>query len=70
MPHNPTPAPRPNIHPGEHIITRHGTTRVVALALPNGLIFAYGPRGLEICEPVCDAWGGEHDLALGLAEAA
>jgi hypothetical protein len=40
----------PHAHPGEHIITRAGTTRIVALVTPGGLVFAYGPdlgAGLE-----------------------
>jgi hypothetical protein len=51
----------PAVHPGEHVITRHGTQRVVAYVSPEGT-WVYGPRGLELADVVCDAWGGEHDL--------
>lgn len=53
------------VHPGQRVVTTHGDTRVVAFATPEG-VWCYGPRGLELCAVVCDAWGGEHDLAIGL----
>jgi hypothetical protein len=52
------------LHAGEHIITRAGTRRVVAFTSPEG-VWTYGPHGLELADVVCDAWGGEHDLAQG-----
>ena len=53
-------------HPGQRIITTQGTVRTIAFMSRYGVVYVYGPRGLEAVVPRSDAWGGEHDLNLGL----
>lgn len=55
------------IHAGQRIITTQGTVRTVAY-VSNGVVWAYAPNGgLECVTPRSDAWGGEHDLTIGVA---
>lgn len=55
--------PTLNVHPGQRVITTAGTTRTVAF-IHAGTTYVYGPRGLpEPARVVCDAWGGEAELA-------
>lgn len=57
------------VQPGQHIITSHGYVAIVAMVRPNGDVYAHTPLGaLPVRVRVRgDAWGGEHDLAHGLA---
>lgn len=55
----------PYVHPGQKVIARDGAVHVVAFIAPNGTVYAHGPRGIPTpIRPVCDAWGGEPELAL------
>lgn len=56
-----------NYLPGQKIITTEGVVRTVALVL-NGAVYVYGSHGWLIkVTPRGDAWGGEHDLEVGVA---
>ena len=55
--------------PGQKIVTTEGVVRIVALVI-NGAVYAYGLHGWLIkVIPRGDAWGGEHDLEVGLEAA-
>lgn len=55
------------IQAGQRVITSHGETVTVAF-VALGCVWAYGSRGLPRRVVVrTDAFGGEHDLRLGLA---
>lgn len=56
------------VHAGQRIITTQGTVRTVAYVSHYGIVLVYCPRGgLECVTPRSDAWGGEHDLTIGVA---
>lgn len=55
------------VYPGQKVITTQGTVRTVAYVSQYGIVYAYGPNGLEAIQPRSDAWGGEHNLNVGLA---
>lgn len=58
-----------HVLPGARVVTRDGTVATVMHVLPNGIVLAIGP-GDALPRPVrvvCDAFGGEHDMAMGLA---
>ena len=55
--------------PGARVVTRDGTVAVVMHVLPDGTVMGIGPgdawpRPVRV---VCDAFGGEHDMACGVA---
>ena len=57
-------------HPGQRIITTDGTVRTVAMIIA-GQVYAYAPNGfIEKVKPRYEAWGGEHEVELGLSNAA
>jgi hypothetical protein len=54
-------------YPGQRVIATDGKTYTVAYSIA-GKVFAFGSNGVPTEIRVCgDAWGGEHDQALGLA---
>lgn len=53
---------------GQKIITTQGTIRTVAFVSQHGIVYAYAPKGgYEAVTPRSDAWGGEHDMNIGVA---
>lgn len=53
---------------GQKIITTQGTVRIVAFVSRHGIVYAYAPNGgIEAVTPRSDAWGGEHDMNIGVA---
>lgn len=57
-----------HVFPGERVVTTAGRVVTVAYVTPAGVVMAFGPRGMPVpVRVVADAWGGEHDQAIGLA---
>lgn len=56
-------------HIGERVVTREGRVVTVVAIDREGRVFAIGPgdRVPRLVRPVTDAFGGEHDAALGMA---
>lgn len=55
------------LHPGQRIVTTHGSMEIVAFVL-FGQAFVYQPNGrFKMVETIGDAWGGEFDQEVGLA---
>lgn len=55
-------------HPGERVITRAGDVVTIAYVTDDGRVFAWR-TGRSVPILVCprgDAYGGEHDMALGM----
>lgn len=58
----------PAFYHNQRIITTGGQVAIVAYQLPDGRVFVYAANGSIVpAVPCADAWGGEHDLRLGLA---
>lgn len=57
-----------NVFPGQRVVTSAGDTVTVAL-IEAGKVFAYRAGRIVAVTVRCDAWGGEHDLSLGLQAA-
>lgn len=55
------------VFPGQRVICTDGKTHTVAYQ-SHGQVFVFGANGMPVpAKPVTDAWGGEHDMELGLA---
>ena len=54
-----------NVYPGQRVIARDGAVYTVAF-VRGAQVYAYGRHGIPgAITVVCDAWGGEHELASG-----
>ena len=57
------------VHPGQKVVTSAGTVVTVAI-IQHDKVWAFTSRGLQQVIVRCDAFGGEHDLTMGLLNAA
>lgn len=57
-----------NVQPGQRVITSAGDSVTVA-HITNGNVYAWRFGRIVPVVVRCDAWGGEHDLTLGLQAA-
>jgi hypothetical protein len=55
-----------NVFPGQRVVTSGGDTVTVAF-VEAGKVYAYRNGRIVPVMVRCDAWGGEHDMGLGLA---
>lgn len=53
-------------YPGQRVVTREGQCAVVIGLDPNGNVIGLQPFDPipRVVRPICDAWGGEHDVTL------
>ena len=59
-----------NVYPGQRVIAHDGAVYTVAF-MRGAQVYAYGRHGIPVAiTVVCDAWGGEQEIADGSGDCA